>query len=428
MKRILGLAVSLLVLLAGCRSIEGSSQPNDPLIDTQNQSSSVSENEMTESTEQIRFFGSHQSVNGYGAGNDVGIYLSQPIESGGFRTMYLDFATNHLVPLCTRPECTHVDESCTAYCNTSGGGLSLAVTNDALIRCYLGGSSLETARIVRSDLNGENPKQIAELQSSQRLGTWIAGDNHFVYAIRTTVNPDTTLVQDLIRIDVQTGEVSQIVSLESTSCFLVGARDRQIIVKCFLSAQPTDSSLYDPDASQVFIAINADTGEQTTLASLPIAQNAAYYDGSLISVNTTEQTVSCFDTSDGSTRTVSWQLPNIAQPTKVLPSDFISNMLIVFVVGDDGKDGAYAISIDSGATQELSLLTQYPDTALDEPLAIVAQKDDKLLVAPVIDTVSMKIDVGDGSSVSLPAAHASFAWLSTEDYLNNVERYEQISQ
>lgn len=228
----------------------------------------------------IRFFGSHQSVNGYGAGNDAGIYLSQPIESGGFRTMYLDFATNHLVPLCTRPECTHVDESCTAYCNTSGGGLSLAVTDDALIRCYLGGSSLETARIVRSDLNGENPEQIAELPSSQRLGTWIAGDNHFVYAIRTTVNPDTTLVQDLIRIDVQTGEVSQIVSLESTSCFLVGARDRQIIVKCFLSAPPTDSSLYDPDASQVFIAINADTGEQTTLASLPIAQNAAYYDGS----------------------------------------------------------------------------------------------------------------------------------------------------
>lgn len=183
------LAAAILLALAGCKAADA------PAQSAATPAFSAAQPEAAPAGT-LQFFGSKGPTNANIAAGESGVYYIRPCSDGFANLAYIDFSSRTSVPLCSRPECTHSDETCTAYLGWRGGNPYRAKNDTQLILVYA--NALEEnlqkygdaalPNIQTADLNGENRRTICQFSASDNLLPGLACDGQFLYCVLVRMN------------------------------------------------------------------------------------------------------------------------------------------------------------------------------------------------------------------------------------------------
>lgn len=205
---------------------------------------------------------------------------------------YVDFATAQDLPLCANPNCTHKDDTCTAWADQ---GYMLGVAGERLILLCSGGTmDAPRPRIDQMALDGTGRRTLAQLDSGWTYASvgnpgmgvsWPAlTDGEALYVPVEewvqTISLDYTPKRDLLRVPFDGGESASLgLSLDSRDQIL-GASGRTLVISRTL-VEPgvrDDVSAAPPKA---LVVLDLDTGTETTLytAAAPLGQDTPVWVG-----------------------------------------------------------------------------------------------------------------------------------------------------
>ena len=122
----------------------------------------------------------------YNTQSDAGYYEIFQNGSSGCNILYTDFATQTRVFLCSRPECTHRDDSCTSWISNTNGGILLMAYKDNLYFFQTGGprqnaTEEDLMHLWRMDLDGSNRELLYTFDNLHHLTGGIASDGETLY-------------------------------------------------------------------------------------------------------------------------------------------------------------------------------------------------------------------------------------------------------
>ena len=134
-----------------------------------------------------------------------------------------DITTNHKSVLCSSPQCTHTDETCTAYYSLypefimyNDNYLIVGVRTQSETGANTGGMTFYI-----SDLNGENRRLLyTSADGETPYGSFILGDDCLVYDCFTLDGDDAT--NYIKKIDLTTSEVDIVSKIDSNQNFIGG--------------------------------------------------------------------------------------------------------------------------------------------------------------------------------------------------------------
>lgn len=175
---------------------------------------------------------------GYEACLENGLY-HVVIENGIAKIKYWDRSENQDIYLCPNPNCEHQDANCTAFLTNTKTAPQIAATNQHIFLFYEGfynPSGAQANPIIEiADRNGDNRRVLCELSANQEVSQGIAGNDNVLYFILSNLTQDNSgnivSTDALVRLDVQTGELSECQTLEDTSAFLMAANEYDLIYK-----------------------------------------------------------------------------------------------------------------------------------------------------------------------------------------------------
>ena len=100
------------------------------------------------------------------------MYTVDSIANGYGNIFYIDFETMQQIPLCDTPNCTHSNDSCTAWLQIDESGFlpGILQLGNSILLVQNGESSNHPACIWIADANGENKKLLFSAQSGQSIG------------------------------------------------------------------------------------------------------------------------------------------------------------------------------------------------------------------------------------------------------------------
>lgn len=104
--------------------------------------------------------------------SEQGMYTVDSIANGYGNIFYIDFETMQQIPLCDTPNCTHSNDSCTAWLQIDESGFlpGILQLGNSILLVQNGESSNHPACIWIADANGENKKLLFSAQSGQSIG------------------------------------------------------------------------------------------------------------------------------------------------------------------------------------------------------------------------------------------------------------------
>lgn len=134
-----------------------------------------------------------------------------------------DLTTNHKSVLCSSPQCTHTDETCTAYYSSypefimyNDNYLIVGVRTQSETGANTGGMTFYI-----SDLNGENRRLLyTSADGETPYGSFILGDDCLIYDCFTLDGDNET--RYIKKIDLATSEVNTITKISNNQNFIGG--------------------------------------------------------------------------------------------------------------------------------------------------------------------------------------------------------------
>ena len=185
---------------------------------------------------ELHFYDSKQQI----ALVENGAYYMDRDKNANWIIKYIDFYNKTDIPLCGRAECTHDDESCTAFIRYKGSMYDIRIVNDKLmllsttaeeewIKRY-GDEAISRIQLI--DLNGENRKTLISLNAGQSLkGTMVYDDKYIYTMINETVKNDEIITStSLVAININTGEKGEIIKFDKENPNIIGIYDNKIII------------------------------------------------------------------------------------------------------------------------------------------------------------------------------------------------------
>lgn len=162
-------------------------------------------------------------------GTKEGYYDIALMEDGRQIIYYTDYEQKIQVPLCASPNCMHDSDQCTAWTTTR----SLFVYDGYLYLLY---SSFDGASYLeRRDLDGGNRETIVRLASNKNFvptGITAAGDDLF-FAVLDVEADSINTTYSICKLNLSTGECSEIQSREDANQFIVGVLEDKIVIERF---------------------------------------------------------------------------------------------------------------------------------------------------------------------------------------------------
>lgn len=180
------------------------------------------------------------------------------------------------------PECTHSDETCTAYLGGRGGDPYLAKTDAQLILVYANAregnlqkyGDAALPNIQTADLNGENRRTICQFSASDNLLPGLACDSRFLYCVLVRMD-GTSQENVIVRVALASGEVSELCRLPAGTCYLMGAeQDVLTVVNYPIPEGAQEGELYATKAA-VFLSIDRETGKTVSQKEFAYTPNTA---------------------------------------------------------------------------------------------------------------------------------------------------------
>ncbi len=211
--------------------------------------------------------------------SEQGMYTVDSIANGYGNIFYIDFETMQQIPLCDTPNCTHSNDSCTAWLQIDESGFlpGILQLGNSILLVQNGESSNHPACIWIADANGENKKLLFSAQSGQSIGPAFYTDetNSSLYFVLSEVSESSggiTEKKTLSKLDLKTAKIVPLMDI--TDCGLYSACG-----DCFIVYQANERE-------QHFYYLYPGYDTAAILASTPFYSNETSKTGAFVSVDT----------------------------------------------------------------------------------------------------------------------------------------------
>lgn len=366
-----------------------------------------------------------------GDGNNSGYYYLDQREDASYNIKYIDYASRTEIYLCSRPDCPHDDESCSAWRPYAGSaGCAIPIHENLYIMFYGTQSNadferygeLAKMRIEKAALNGGDAQEIVSLSAAESLQGGVAADMQNLYmtieTVEKTEEDDTHRYRQIYAVDLQDGSISKSEPMEQADLHIVGASGRKLVV-CYYEPQPKLS-----DTSIMYGTYDVDSGELSEWR-IPLWGNPACVDEYLCYIDQAQRCLQKLNVLTGETISLPVNM-DLSLYEDVRLSYAMKNYCIVLLYEPDQPVQEGLISLKTGEIFPLSIEMDAPEDAQNRIITLFAEIDDKtFLVAQAISFQPVLIPAGDGF-ISLPAPKYKLALLSIESCLANREDFIPI--
>lgn len=360
----------------------------------------------------------------WGCGSE-GAYVLQQFYSGSMNLLYLDYASRQEIFVCSRPECSHSDESCTAYIPFTGDYSHplIACMNDTLY--LLQSTSTETTApyLEQCSTDGHQRERLFELDASQSVASDLYWDSDSLYFAVRTVGSDGAAETQLMRYDFAGRTLESLYAFNEGEYLFTGVYGSQIAVTRF--PQPGEKQEYktylitpqgdiaselqkDPCFTTNNGAKRGEVGNQVISFSDFEAGTVTWYVYPDTQANTMQIDESRFDgEADG--YFLSPQAGDVWQ----------------LVVSTEERDITYNFDLDTGDCRPFTLTRTSEYTS--GPILIVGEVGDDLLVYTGEIQSDGKAQLLGDNLVNGQPLLSTFALISKENYRSNTPNYRDFS-
>lgn len=360
MPALAGLALSLLLLFSACGGQDAPAQSGlQPEPQSQPQASAPA-------ASPIRFLGKRDDA---AAGAQGVYYLGS---SSPNVVHYYEEASGQSVPLCARPECPHTDDSCTAW---APGMLYLLLDEqDPAQPLYLysstedpSGKQYPVVRLYRMSSSGADRTLCMEYQNGL-VDLQMAASDEFVYFLSSEVDPATqSSVKCLYQARLSDGTLEKLKQYDQPTV-LLGAYDQKLVLE-------HNNDSYLSAVADVF-EVDVTTGQETQLfhyeasgemadeynpAPHAVAFSHQQYLYILEPAGGRTAQLSRRDLRTGEEQTVAESVPYYGSQVAE-DGCFLDGKLLLTCsenTGDGMKGSTFAIDLESGSCQEVTLCNGY---------------------------------------------------------------------
>lgn len=425
-------------------SCESSSDPVDP---ASSPNEAVPESILPEdlASNPIHFVSSQQK-----GVSESGYYYTQQRADGPINIHYLDCNSASSIVLCSRPECSHNDESCRSWIASSSNVPHILSCGEQLILVYPGSPASASqnpsdaaARIDKMSADGSDVKTLHSFDSHYTLKTDFALSEHLLF-YSAMYYPDLDSGEAhlvLEALNLETGETYRIHDFDSEAYFFIGAAGGNLYFKGIEGASASNSNPLDAQTHTIW-RISASTGKREQVFSykgdeysMLLQDDALFYaigqDRSIHKIDGENGEDSTLDVSAYLTQFLSEAAPN-ATNALFYPQFILGgkNLIVqVDTLGEDVSDTKnFLLNIDlsESSVTPISLTTDQGGGTI--PLQVSAILDGTLVTVPRYNTQNVTVPASDGTMMTYTDFRPQYTLLSFDSYLNSKADYRIVQE
>lgn len=420
--------VLALAMLAGC-GVADTPQPNSA---ASAQSAPIPADE--DYSEPLSFLGQGAPLGD--GGNDGYYYMSQRTD-GSFNIRYVDYASHSEIVLCNRPECTHDNESCTAWRPYGGSEAGAIPIGDALYTIFYGSGQegnfarygdLAKMRIERSEKDGTGTRELLALEPRQTLEGGIAADSNTLYMTVQTVEQEeqseqTRVTREIYAVSLQDGTVQKSETMEQPDLHIVGAAGRSLLLLSYDVGQTLSQ------AAAQYTVYDVDTGESKLLnLEGTIGTEAICVQNELCWLDKEQNKLVKLNFLDGTSTSLPLNM-EIGGYEQVRLSEPLQTYANVYFYETDGAETRALLSLDTGELFPLTLEMDAPDDVPNRDIKIFAQVDENtFLVSQGVSYGEVDLSAEGAGDRFVPSMQYTLAFLSIENCLANKADFQTIQR
>ena len=427
--RALAAALALALLLAGCQAGPGpdsQSGQEKPGPGGAAPPSATPTSPPVEAKPALRVLQQLDGVS-YGSGSEEGFYSicidSRPNDSTNL--LYLDYASHRQVALCSNPNCSHMDESCTSWVAHAGDGVFPLYAGEYLYLIFKGSEQQgEPACIQKLGRDGSDAAPLITLEPSETLVKPYVTDEKYLYCNKIAVSAQRQVLRSIVKIDLESGAQTELYpATEGMIPSILGAGDGHLIVEefgdmtnpaameCTLYTLSTEGALSGPVAAW-------NTGRMVRWVA----------GGTIYLLEKGQATLQCVDAVSGEQRQIELEPLKQAGVNQGSVrfvqgvSDLVS--LSYEMENEPGRPHWLLACPSSGQTTGFELA--YPTAGGLQHMYIVAELEDRYLISVGEEAVQQYAVGADGTPGQLSGIVSQWALIRKEDYWNSKSDYTAI--
>lgn len=380
---------------------------------------------------------------------EQGYYFLQAQGNGASTLSFFDLATKQTVVVCNRAECSHQDDTCSAWLG-SGYTVPMIVAYKSGIALIYAGNPIvhdanpqeNTAHIITMEFNGADRKTIKEYDAAAMFSSSFAVDGDFLYYQIETVSGTKDgghSYSRIEKIDLSTGQTQEIIDFGDTVSFFADAYDSKIIYKELTlpaGSEFGNGALY----MHTIYVFDLESGSTEAVFSWNQSEVSEFHlPHKMLYINDTNEIHAFNFDSKADSILVGSELLNQYIPLSsdeayasisLYPQAIVEEYLLLRVTAiakdtPQSKDFLLAIDLTGKDVKEILLTTDYGDHT--QPLEISANFGDQLLVTTAHTQKSISISDVKGNTTSFAIFVPTYSLISAADLLANNANYTAVN-
>lgn len=371
-----------------------------------------------------------------GNASESGFYYLDYAAKGDYNIKYIDISSKQNVYLCSRPECTHDNESCTAwlkYCENTAGAIPL---EDQLLVVY-NGSFLQSSyeaygeqalpSISTATLNGAAMKKIAAFAPQEVFNGKYAVDKNFFYVVTAETvrrGEEVEHYSVVSTVNLETGEIKQSKRFDVPNLQIEGTVQDKLIL--------SNSSLNEADSLSEFqsdiFTFNPSTEAEHFICTIdPVKTAYKIANGKLYTVAYENGELSVLDLQTDSKETIGCIFPD-GFSGEVFLKGIVQDGVLFDLRTQGQPDQPCFFGFSEKKVKNINLpLLKNETLDPNRTIEVVAEYSNQYLVISGMTMDSVTFTSSDGASTALPLPRMQFALIGKANYQNSVPTYEFIT-
>ena len=368
-----------------------------------------------------------------GAATLDGYYYTVLRPDGNLNIHYLDYASHSDIILCSSPNCTHDNESCSSFIHSNSLVPSLAVVGDRLL--IVGGGigvsdpeegDLPYIEVIK--LDGNDRKRVYQANASSEFGALVCDDQNFYTVERITKIQDDIpiLTQHIAQIDLNTGEKTVLSDMGTNIVYLCDATGNTIY---YYSIEPQDDSQTYSKTISKYYAYDIENNNTALIDSISSdsKRKITITDGNLYQIDSEAHQVLVKHIGGATDGPIIKEF-SIDEEFENYTIRCVIDGKIVVDGQQKSEDGTtqsitHIIDCDTGETKAWPLYYDSAVTSHPAQVEILAMQDDAFLVRCGVETLDVKY--GDGGTYTM--SNSQYATIKKSDFWYGIENYNYFA-
>lgn len=368
-----------------------------------------------------------------GAATLDGYYYTVLRPDGNLNIHYLDYATHSDIILCSSPNCTHDDESCSSFIRSNSLVPSLAAVGDRLL--VVGGGigvsdpeQGDLPYIEVMQLDGNDRKRVYQANASSEFGALVCDDQNFYTIERITKMQDDVpfMTQQIAQIDLNTGEKTVLSEMGTNIVYLCDAIGSTIY---YYSIEPEDDSQTYSKTIFKYYAYDIENNNTTLIDSISSdsKRKITITDGDFYQIDSETHQVLVKHIGEATDESAIKEF-SIDEGFENYAIRCVIDEKIVVDEQQKSEDGTtqsitHVIDCDTGEIEAWPLYYDSAVTTYPAQVEILALQDDAFLVRCGVETLDVKY--GDGETYTM--SNSQYATIKRSDFWAGAENYNYFA-